>query len=335
MEAGPLLLAVLLALLIAALGLPSRASAQGIEERLERLGTENARLFLHPITAGLGAGLNSGFFHTAAVHEPLGFDVSVRAMGSLVPAEDERFVPLLPATIQYEGRAFDDPYAPEAGGLESPTAVGSGDGVRIVPSGDFREALVAAGEDPDDYAVRFPDGLDLPAVPSALAQVSVGIPLGTEVAVRFLPTLDLGDDIGEVSLTGFGVRHSLDQWLPMPEVLRLSVSGGWQRLRAGNYLELRARQASVVSGAELGFFSLYGGVGVESSSAEVDYRLENPTDNPALPADGARLTFEDEGENRTRATTGVTFNFPILKLNAEYSFARYSVASAKLLISVR
>lgn len=118
LDAGPLLLAVLFALLIAVLGLPSRASAQGLEDRLEQLGSENARLFLHPVAAGLGAGLNSGFFHTAGVHEPLGFDVSVRAMGSPVPADDERFRPLLPATVEDGGRAFDDPYARDAGALE-------------------------------------------------------------------------------------------------------------------------------------------------------------------------------------------------------------------------
>lgn len=333
-DMGPILLALAIALVVF-LGLARKAPAQELGESVKRLGEENARLFLHPVVAGLGANLNSGFFHTAGVHEPLGFDVSVRAMGALAPGDAERFVPVLPAEVTYDGRTFADPYAPAGEATTSPTAVGAGPGMGIAPAGEFREALVAAGEDPEAYAVHLPEGLDLPAVPAGLAQVAVGLPLGTEVAYRFIPTVDLGRTIGRIRMRGFGVRHSVSQWFPVPSPIDVSVSVGSQRLEVGDYLELTARQASLVAGRDLGLLIVYAAGGVESARAKVDYLVENTSDNPALPPEGTRLTFRDEGENRGRGTVGLTFDFPVLKLNAEYSHARYRVASAKLLIGVR
>lgn len=309
---------------------PAGAGAQGIEESLQVLGTENARLYAAPVTAGLGAALNSGLFHRASVHRPLGFDVGVRAMGAFVPGADQTFVPVLPASLTYGGRTFETPYAAR-GELRSPTVVGSGAGFVAEPTGEFRDALLQAGEDPADFELHFPDGLDLPAVPFAVAQLSVGVPLGTEVSARFTPSVDLGGDVGTVSMIGFGARHSLDRWLALPSPLRLSVAGGWQRLEAGDYLDLEAIHAALVAGGHVSLLDLYGAFVFEDASAEVDYVLRNETGNPALPAGGTRLRFVEDGGNTWRGTAGVTLGFGVVGLNAEYSLARYPTAAAALM----
>lgn len=325
-------------LTLAAVGLllvPGRdARGQDVEEAIRRLGAENARLYAHPVTSGLGAALSSGLFYRASVHRTLGFDVGVRAMGAFVPASGESFVPVLPASLTFRGRRFEDPYAPR-GALRSPTVVGEGEGMVAVPSGEFREALLQAGEDPADFELRFPDGLDLPAVPFAVAQVSVGLPAGTEATVRFTPSVSLGEDIGSVSMVGFGLKHSLGQWLGLPPGLHLAVAGGWQRLEAGDYLELEARHAALVVGGDVALLSLYGALGLEDAGADVDYLLANEAGNPALPPAGTRIRFEDDGENDVRGTAGLTFHLGAVGLNAEYSAAAYSVATASLIVGTR
>lgn len=331
---GPVLLALVLVLIVALLGLTRRAAAQDIEESLTGLGAENARRWVHPLVAGLGAGLNAGFFHGATVHAPLGFDISVRGMGAFAPASAGSFEPVLPEEVTYAGKTYTDPFGSATGVSASPTALGAGPGVLIGPQGEFREDLIAAGEDPDRWTRRFPEGLDIPAVPAAVAQVTLGLPLGTEVAYRFVPTLDLGDDVGRVSLRGFGVNHSVDQWFPAPWPVRVAVSAGWQRLEAGDYLTLEARQASVVVGQDLGLLVLYGALGLESTVADVDYLVRNDSGNPGLPEGGTRIAFEDEGENSGRAVAGITLDLPLLKLNAEYTRAAYRVVNAKLILGI-
>ncbi len=306
------------------------ARAQELEESLQGLGEENARLYAHPVAAGLGAALNSGLFYRASVHGPLGFDVGIRAMGAFVPRADESFVPVLPASLTYRDQTFEDPYAP-VGELRSPTVVGEGTGLVAEPSGEFRDALIQAGENPADFELRFPDGLDLPAVPFALAQVSVGVPLGTELSARFTPSVNLGDDVGSVSMVGFGVKHSLDQWLAFPPGLRLGVAGAWQRMEAGDYLDVEASHAALIVGGDVSLLSLYGALGLERTSAEVDYILENEGGNPALPSGGTRIRFSDDGENVVRGAAGLTFDLGVVKLNAEYALADYPAATAALI----
>lgn len=316
--------------IVGALGLsPAAATAQGIEESLRTLGTENARLYAAPVTAGLAVALNSGLFHRASVHRPLGFDIAIRAMGAFVPRADETFVPVLPVSLTYGGETFQEPYAAR-GELRSPTVVGSGGGFVAEPTGEFRDALVQAGENPADFELRFPDGLDLPAVPFAVAQVSLGVGMGTEVSARFTPSVDLGGDVGTVSMLGFGARHSLDQWLALPPPLRLSVAGGWQRMTAGEYLDLQALHAALVAGGHISLLDVYGALVLEDASAEVDYVLRNEADNPALPAAGTRLRFVDDRGGTVRGTAGLTLGLGVVRLNAEYSIARYPAAAAAL-----
>ena len=334
-SAGPVVLAVVLALALTLLGFTREGWAQeDAESALRRLGTENARLYLHPVTAGLGAALNSGFFHTASVHAPLGFDVGVRAMGALVPSNAERFRPELPGSVEYGGQVYDRPYTvPE--GATTPTAVGGGSGVVAVPAGAFRQALLDAGEDPSDYELPFPAGLDLPAVPFSLLQVGVGLPAGTEVAVRFTPSIRLGDEVGTVAMVGGAVKHSLDQWMELPSPLRLAVSAGLQKLSVGDYLDMSARQLSLVAGFRAGAVSPYVAAGLESAAAEVDYRLENRSGNPALPEEGTRVAFRDEADNSVRGVVGLTLHLGPVMLNGEYAHAEVPVASAKLLFGWR
>ncbi len=327
-------LAALPALALAGLA-PRAAAAQDVGESIRSLGEANAERYLHPVVSGLGAALNTGFFHTAAVHRPLGFDVGVQVMGAFAPAEAEAFVPALPASITFDDRTFTDPYGPAGELTRSPTAMGAGPGLLIVPQGEFRDALLAAGEDPADWAIRFPSGADLPAVPLSLLQATVGVPAGTAVTVRFTPTVEIHQEIGSLSVVGGAVRHSLDRWLPPGVPLRVTAAVGIQRLTLGEYLSLTARQAALVAGPELGPLSLYGVAGIEGSSAEVRYTVDHESVNPALPAGGTELVYRDGGDNWGRLAAGLTVHLSAVMLNAEYSVARYPVAGVKLILGTR
>jgi hypothetical protein len=50
--------------------------------------------------------------------------------------------------------------------------------------------------------------LDLPAVPFAIGQGTVGLPFGTELTLRLIPSMTPEDEIGAVSALGWGLKHS-------------------------------------------------------------------------------------------------------------------------------
>lgn len=319
------------AVAMAALATTARpAAGQSIEESIRQLARENAQLYTHPVSAGIGAGMNSGWFHTARVKEPLHVDVGIKVMGALVPEEDEAFEPVLPedVTVDIPGvgtRFFARPYGTGAG-LSTPTAVGDGAGISVPPQNALRDTLLNYGLDPDDpaYALPFPDGFDIPAVPMAALQGTVGLVLGTEATLRWIPSVKINDEVGQLEAFGVGLKHSVSQWFPATFPLDVAVAGGIQSFDVGTYLNADSRHASVIVSKDLAVLTLFASGGVEEADVEVEYTLENPN----LPGVGTVISFEDQGENTSRLTVGFNLDLLVLQLNAAYSLADYSVASA-------
>lgn len=308
--------------------LPGRAAAQGIEERIRALGAANGRAYTHPVSSGLGAGLNSGWFHSATALGPLHVEIGVRAVGSFVPEQDESFRPVLPGDVtvpELDGRSFSDPYG-TAEGLVTPTAVGQGPGVSVPPAGEFRVALLAAGLDPADFALRFPGGFDLPAVPVGTLQLNVGVARGVEVAGRFVPSIELEESLGDLQSVGGGIKLSVTDWVEVPIFLDLAVAGGFQSYDVGDYLSAEALHASLLASKTLSGLTLFVTGTLESSDTEVSYTVENPR----LPGSGTTIEFEDEGENAARFTAGFSLDVLFLQLTADYAVSDYEAVSAGL-----
>ncbi len=82
--------------------IPSLASAQeDIGEQLKKMAGDYARGYVSPLIQGWTAGLNSGLYHSADLHDVLGFDVQLKITGSLLGDADKKFKIQMPATITY------------------------------------------------------------------------------------------------------------------------------------------------------------------------------------------------------------------------------------------
>lgn len=324
---------LLLALLLASVALvvARPAKAQGVEERIRELGADNGRLYLRPVTTGLGAGMNSAWFESAGTLDFLHVNFSVRAMGTIVPDESDSFQPVLPASVTVDelgGLTFQDPYG-TGEGLVTPTASGQGPGISVEPRGAFRDSLVANGLDPSEFALPFPRGLDIPAVPLAVLQGSLGLAAGTEITLRLVPSIEIDQDLGTLQSFGFGVRHNVSQWLTGAFPLDLAVAGGIQSFDAGDYLSADSRYAALVASKRLAALTLFASGALEDSDVDVSYTLENPR----LPGSGTTIAFSDEGQNSSRFTTGFNFDLLVLQAGASYTFSGYDVATAHLGLS--
>lgn len=311
------------------LALPGGTDAQTVTDRLTTLAEENARLYLQPVTSGLGAGLNSGFFETAGSGDGVHVQIGIQASGSLVPEGGETFEPVLPGRITFRDRTFEDPYTIQEDRASTPTALGEGDGAVLDPSGEFRSALIQAGEDPDRYRVPFPAGVDLPGVPMALAEASVALPTGTAVMGRYLPELEISSKVGALSSYGGAVRQSLTGFLDRPP-LNVGVAAGIQKLTLGEVVEATGRSASLIVSRDLDLITLFASGGVEESTVDVRYTVENPGSNPGQPADGTTIDFETEGENETRFTGGIRLDLFVAHLSISYTRSEYDVLQTRL-----
>lgn len=314
--------AVLLALVV-----PDAGAAQDVEEGIRSLTRENARQYARPVTAGLGAAMNSGWFDGTAVGDFPGLSLDFRLLGALVPPEDESFAPSVPqeVTVEIDGRrrTYQNPYGSPAG-ITTATVAGEGSGAVLGPVGQLRQDLRDAGEDPSEYALRFPDGLGLPAIPMVVPQASLTLPLGTEVAVRWLPSVRVANEVGSVEAFGVGARHSISRWISDDFPLDVAISGGIQTFEAGGYLRAESRIVELTVGKSLSILTLYASGGLEESEVDVRYTL----DDPRLPEDGQTIHFRTHGANDRRFTVGLSLDLLFLDLAADYTVAEYPVVHA-------
>lgn len=316
-------------LLAAGALLPAAAGAQSVTERINVLAEDNARRYAQPVVSGIGSGLGAGLFEGAGSADGVQVRVGLQASGSLIPDRDDAFEPVLPEEITYRERTFADPYAIAGERSTTPTASGAGTGVVVEPTGDFEAALRRNGRDPADYEIRFPHGVDLPAVPLAAAEASVSLPFGTAVAGRFLPETEVSDDVGPVSSFGFGLRQSVTSLLG-PAPVDAAVAAGYQRLSLGDVAEASARSASVIVSRDLELITVFASGGVEDSSVDVEYTFESPANIPGRPAAGETVAFEAEGENASRFTGGIRLDLFAARVSVAYSISAYDMLQARV-----
>lgn len=310
---------------LAVLLLAGPLAGQDLEESIRSLARENVQLYAGPIASGLGAGLSSAWYRTSEVREVGEFYVGLDVMGAWVPETDRSFRPVLPSSITVEelgGRTYTDPYGSSAG-RSTPSAAGDGSGAVFEPEGEFRQDLVDNGQTPSSFALRFPEGLGFHAVPSFVPRLTVGVPGSTEVTVRYLPSVGLFDEVGDLEALGFGARHQLNRWLPPTFPLSLSVAGGYQTLDLGELVSTDVRTLQLVAGKDFELAGLYAGLRWEDSETTVRYTVENQR----LPQDRSSVEVDADGANSFGLTVGATLDV-VMKLNLSYTLAEYPVLTA-------
>lgn len=303
-------LAACLTLIVA----PSLVSAQDLGEQLKQLAKVNGERYVAPLLNGWGVALNSGLYHTADVHSILGFDVHIKLTGALIQESDKKYTFETPATIGAFTRGTDYPNTVQANSVVGPkdkTPVYLNDGV--TPTG-----------------FEIPGGLDIPTTPLILPQVSIGLPFGFEVMGRFFPTAKIGD-VGKINLLGFGLRHDIDQYIPMFP-LDVAVHFFTQKLTyedgsGTKLLEASGTAYGVEVSKHLLLLTVYAGFQLESSSVTVGPYT--------LTSGGAPIEFTHEGNTSSRLLLGARMSLLILNIHADYNLGTTKAFSLGVGISFR
>lgn len=283
---------VLFCLLISAI--PAKAQIEDTGKLIQS-GIDDSNIlireYLKPAARGFGAGLNAGWFNSASTHSVLGFDVTFRLNAAIVPGSDKSFniaeLGLQKLTLANSGSGI------------SPTVNGNNQTGPEVVALETVELMGGMQHTLELARFSMPAGSGFGYVPTPMLQASVGLPMGTDIIIRMLPTYTI-DEYGSFSLWGFGVKHDLKTWLPGGDLIPfdLSVMAGYTSFKTstgymvepgsgsyeadpGNYdhpetwenqrldIGSNAFTVNALIGKSFPVITLYGGVGYETSTMNI------------------------------------------------------------------
>jgi hypothetical protein len=306
-----------------------------LSTQLSKVAGGNAVNYLTPLFSAWGADLNSGFYHSADLHEVLGFDIGLKAGAVLVKDQDKVFDFLLPDHITYNGITLQAGVDYDNVIPGSPTAVGASSGKTVAVKVKQTSSFVPL-RGQTILNLTTPQGFDMKYAPLLMPQAAVGLPFGLEVVGRFVPNITLPHDVGKVNFIGFGLRYSLDQYIPMSPI-DVAIHFMTQKLTVSDMNDNKILGASgtaygIEVSKSLVLFTLYGGYQIEKSSWTLEpYSYSDPTSRVSSNVPG----FSVDGQNTSRFHAGVRFLLLIVNVHADYSFAKQPVLAAGVGISFR
>jgi hypothetical protein len=299
--------------------------------------------YVSPLMNSLSSGLNQGWYNTAKTHKIAGVDltITVNAMG--IPSNQLTYNPskLGLQRVSLDNSSPGYPNAPTVFGKEQ------------TPKYIFDKGGV---DEPFDG----PPGIDLKGnigmnrIPVPMAHLGIGLPKGTDLKIRFVPAISIGDG-GEIKMFGVGVMHDVKQWIPGIKRLPFDLSGfvGYSKLSLSYAFDdadasagennqrgefnVNATTIQGVISKKISVITFYGGVGYNIAKSNLavkgtfDLNDDNDTDdaNEKNPLD---LKFAASGP---RATAGFRLKLAVFTLHADYTLQKYSCISAGFGIAVR
>lgn len=336
--------------------------AQGdLQETLSNLSADAAKAYVSPIVSAFGANMNSGWIHRAVPNKTFGidFEFGLVAMGTLFGDDSKTFSSTGKFRFNHEqasqlAQGISNTWGERDSvikymtqeeftvGISGPTIVGSKNDKLVIsfggktftvqtPFGPQSETV-----QPDTISLEGVSGFleDLPALPLAAPQLTVGTFFGTAISIRYLPDVEIDKDLGKFKYFGFGIQHNPSRWIPVPMPIDISLGFFTQNMEVGTIFKSTATSFGLYASRTFGpgFLSVtpYAGFMFESSEITVkyDFELENtptPGSTTVLP-----IEFKVEGENKSRFLVGASFKLGIFNINADYNIGKYNSASAGL-----
>ncbi len=229
------------------------APAQGVQDAVEEMTGDTGKGYLQPLFDSFANNLNSGIYNSASLPRMgLRLRLNLVAMGTSIGDDDREYMATPPM-----------PYTQTP--VKTATVFGSKGAVVSGPAVTY----------------RFQDGqLTGDFIPFAVPQVEIGSIMGTIARVRFFSAQlpgDSGEEIGEIKLVGYGLQHSLSQYLPLFPV---AVSAGffYQTFDIGDIMKCKTLNLGLQVSKSFSVLTLFGGANFESGEMKVSYNYQGNSD---------------------------------------------------------
>ena len=268
-------------------------------DQLSYLNGPNAENFIQPFATSLGEGLNSGSFYTASIPSFFNLSISFRGMIMLIPKSELTFNPTLP-----------NGYTADSG---TATVWGKNGAVYTGPNG----------------YVPFPSGVNQPRIPFAVPQITASL-MGTELLLRYVPTIKPSGSSSSFNYFGIGLRHSISQYIPLIPV-DIAIGVLYNKLNYGSIISANAFAVNGEVSKTFGLFTAYAGLQYENSKFSLNYTIKGDPNNgdPSLQQD-ANVSASVNGKDNIRFTVGGSLKLAIIVINADYNLVPQSLFSGGL-----
>lgn len=314
-----------------------------LEELLKESFEDGGKLihaYVNPFMKSVSLGLNQGWYNTAKPHKIAGVDLTITANAMTIPRSDLFFdaTKLGLEVIQLHNSSPDYPLAPTILGPDRAPTFSYTD-----EDTGFTETEEGIG------GIDLEEELGKNWVPVPMAQIGFGLPKGTDLKIRYTPTIDLGDD-SSLKIFGIGVMHDVKQWIPGIKLLPFDLSGfvGYTKFKMETYLaaedhpdqmglfEMNATTIQGLISKKFSVITFYGGVGYNIAKSNLalkgSYDINEDNQVSADEKDPVDLKFAASG---FRTTAGMRLKLAVLTLHADYTLQKYKCLTVGLGISVR
>ncbi|NPA37494.1 MAG: hypothetical protein GXO47_11670 [Chlorobi bacterium] len=292
-------------------------------------GLNNARVlseqYLMPQNKMISNLLSEGWFVTAKVHHPGGFDIKAGINYVFTPSADYLF---------NVGDMIKSGILPGVTLAENSVAIAPTVSKRFL-QGQNRPALEYAGN-----TAEMPNGSDLNSILSPVITASVGVALNSEISFRYMIPLE-DDNYGKATMYGAAFKHSLKSYLPFlrhTPFLQMAIAGNYSVYETSTgvsyhnqpdqklNIESTGYGGKFITGMDFPSFGFTGTVGYAVS--ESTFSLEGTFND--VPGESILNSPElvSYSENYIDISLGVFFRFYNFRINASYSNGLYSIMNA-------
>jgi hypothetical protein len=262
------------------LALPFNLSYGQVSLGISGLAPNDAKEYTKPLATFFGTYFNSGSYYSADLPETFQFKFSIIGMYTFTTDGQKTFTPN-PGVDGYN-----------VSGTTS-TFIGEEGNYYIGPGG----------------FLAYPGGFNVGSVGAGIYQAA-GSLMGTELMVRFFPSVEISDI--EAGLWGIGLKHEISRWIPgLPfdlalQILYNSFSLEYKGTNIEDYFKIDSKNFAVNAHASKtfsGLFVVYGGLQYENSTMDLGYYFRDPNDLYPLIKNTQQNTTVD-GDNVFRFTAG-------------------------------
>ncbi len=287
---------------------------EALAEKIKKVSEDLLEGYTQPLITSFGTGISTGLFHSARSHKSLGFDIGVRGMLIQIPEMGKYFdAKVLTCSLANNKLYYDslvlDSVSTIFGPKEKTDVPVSGNSVGIPP--------------------YIPGGFNLSMIPLAVPQLNVGLIMGSEVIIRYIPFTFKGS---RVKFLGIGLKQHINS-LPfmknVPLPFDIAIGGAIQDfgiMDSTGYKIVSSHTWNVqtIISKNLIVFEPMVGFGFEGTKVHFTYEFEFEIPDTLNPPNKIKTTKEVNEEltaqNSYRAILGATFKLGIFFIHYDYNF---------------
>lgn len=294
--------------------------------------------YMEPLIVGFSYGMSNSWYNTAKAHKTLGFDLTISANLTNVPASKEYFVFNQSDYINVSSTG-------ETNNI--PTIMGpdqdNGAELTFSYTDKLTGETISSTFTPGGLGIR--DQLGYNVVPSPMVQLGIGTFKNTDIIIRYTPEITYGDF--KTSVFGMGIKHDIKQWIPglkrVPiDIAVLAGFSGFDNTMDVSNLDLQGSNQEAIFNVnnwtvqgiiskKLSVLTLYGSFGYSSVTSGLKmngtYIIQDEID-PTLSFTVENPVDISYSQNSWRATGGMRFKLGFFTIHADYTWQEYQIASA-------